>query len=743
MESKNIQEPIIKLNNFRDESLKSFSPNKIYQAEIKSQKEKQFKTINNYSKEIIIPSKKKDMNILNEVKPKLIRGNLPSVFNLIEKRQSSYDKINNSDKKINNSNTNINIERKNGSPLVKINEYASYTEQKGFKNFIPKINNFFREKTLSPPIKQCKPAQDISKNSDIILISEVNTNENVEENDSKNKTNFTDFETKTLIRNKTIMTNFSTIGFGIINENNINNNYNDSASKFNVWNGGNNNLNNMNKINKNQIANLYQKQFYLVNNDNKKYDNIYIQNKNKTNNRQNKNQVINKIDININEKILFKRSPSETHEKNNYTIENMKEDILNYKYNKSKRINTHQNEKAETINNKYYSHDNKKLRKYIDNKKTIQINLNEGISYNVLNGYKYHFNISNVDIYLLKEINNIYIKKLKDQIKLWKKKYNEESIFMQILDIKLNVPEGYSTIVIEHPIGGENLTNFINSIGFYNENLLLKIISKLYKYIIFFQNDNYFKNILFCLCDIFLDVDGQIKIIPPLIRKISYLCNIVGVENEKCLCKYYFEKIKDMYEINRNCTSLFCLGFSIIQLITQNLIFKMKSFDKLINHKNNELKKCCLVHTLLTIEILFCSKQEDLLLSKFLELYPKPLIQFLHDCTDFNGKNSNQSYERLNQKKENTNSNEINLKIEVKELLKLVELPKNNYCKFEKFLENFEILYKNFNIIPDAFNYSLKKKKILSNLSRAFNIEKEEGIKTFLQIIKNNDEKYY
>ena len=148
MESKNIQEPIIKLSNFHDESLKSFSPNKNYQAEIKSKKETQFKTINNYSKEIIIPSKKKDMNILNEIKPKLIKGNLPSVFNLIEKRQSSYDKINNSDKKnINNSNTNINIERKNGSPLLKINEYASYTEQKGFKNFIPKINNFFREKS--------------------------------------------------------------------------------------------------------------------------------------------------------------------------------------------------------------------------------------------------------------------------------------------------------------------------------------------------------------------------------------------------------------------------------------------------------------------------------------------------------------------------------------------------------------------------------------------------------------------
>ena len=530
------------------------------------------------------------------------------------------------------------------------------------------------------------------------------------------------------------------------------NNHNDYNNKFNAWNGNNNLniVNNMNKNNKNQIANLYKKQFFPyvneTNNNNKKYDNINIEKNNNNNNKQNKKQFINKINVDINQRVLVKRSPSETHEKNNYTIENMKEEILNYNFNKKKRINTNQNEQKETNNNKYYSHDNKNLKKSID-KNNIQINLNEGISYLLLNGYKYHFNLSNVEIYLLKEIHNSYVKKLKGQINLWNKKYNNESIYIKIFDIKINIPEGHSTIIMEHPIGGENVTNFINSIGFYNENILLLLIIRIYKYILIIQNEKYFNNIPFCLCDIFIDVNEQIKIIPPLIRKISYLCtnnNNEGKENEKCICKYYFDKIKNICEINNNYISYFCLGFAIIQLLTQNLIFQFKSFNIFINNKNNkDLKKCCLIHTLLTIELLFCDKKEDLLLSNFLELYPKILIQFLHECTDFNGKNTNATFERLYKQNEKKNIDDKNSKVQIKELLKIVELPKNNYCRLDKFLQNFEILYKNFNINPDTFNYSLKKKKIISNLSRGFQIKKEEFVKYLLQIIKNNDEKCY
>ena len=738
MEKKIISEPTINSNNFRDEALKFYSPPSFQAQDIKLKKESKFKTINNNSKEIFISSQKKDIDTLNHIKPKLLRGNLPKVFNVIEKRHSSCDKKNYSDKKLNNSNE---LERKDESPIMKIKEYASNTEQKGFVNYNPKINNYFREKALSPSPVQINLVRDYPKNTENIIISEISIRENGDEYDTKNKTNMSGFETKALIRNKTIATNFSSVGFGIINENN--NNYNDSITKFNMWNQGNNNINNNNK---NQVNNLYQKKFFPFgnetknNNNNKKYDNIYIETKNKKNtinNNQNKN--INKINILINERGLVKRSPSETHEKNNYTIENMKEEILNYKFNKNKRINTNQNEQEEIKDsNKYYSHDNKKLRKYIDNKNINQINLNEGISYKLLNGYKYHFNLLNVDIYLLKEIHNSYVNKLKEQIKLWNRKYNKESkesIFLQILDIKINIPEKHSTIIMEHPINSENLTNIINSIGFKDELFLIKIISKLYNNILFFQNDKYFGNIPFCLCDIFIDVSEQIKIIPPLIRKISYLSYLYDKNNEKekCICKYYFDKINTIFEINNNSISNFCLGFAIVQLITQNLIFKMKSFYILLNNKNNkDLKKCCFIHTLLTIELLFCDKKEDLLLSHFLELYPKILIQFLHEITDFKGKNQITSFERLIQKKENNDS-----KIEIKGLFKLIELPKNKYCKFSEFFRNFEILYNNFNINSENFKSCLKKKKIISCLSRTFNIKREDFLDYFFHIINN------
>ena len=352
---------------------------------------------------------------------------------------------------------------------------------------------------------------------------------------------------------------------------------------------------------------------------------------------------------------------------------------------------------------------------------------------------------------MLKEINNKYIKKIIEPIKKWSNQYNDEEIFLKILDIKINMPEGCSTIVLEHPIGGENLTNFINSIGFYNEDLLSKIISEIYHYIILCQNDNFVNDVPFCVCDIFLDLNENIKILPPLIRKISNLYNNNNKEDENCICKNYIEKIKNMYEIKMNNISFFCLGFSIIQLVSQNLLFKMKSFNIFVNHKNNkDLEKCCLLHSLLNIEKLFCDKKEDLFLYNFLNLYPKHLSEFLHECTEFSPTRANPSYsyEKLIPKKKHNNNNKNNHNekennVKIKELLKLVELPKNNYCKFEKFLENFEILYKNFNTQPDVFNYALKKKKILSSLSRAFNIEKLEGIKTILQIIKNNDEKYY
>ena len=70
--------------------------------------------------------------------------------------------------------------------------------------------------------------------------------------------------------------------------------------------------------------------------------------------------------------------------------------------------------------------------------------------------------------------------------------------------------------------------------------------------------------------------------------------------------------------------------------------------------------------------------------------------------------------------------------------MKIIELPKNDYCKLTEFLRNFEILYKNFIINSDTFKNFLKKKKIISCLSRTFNIKKEKLLEYFLHIIDND-----
>ena len=743
MKPKLFQQSPLKSINKREEILKTFSPSKFLQYENNSKKECRFKTIttiNNCSNENFISSKIKEDNS-NPAKPKLIKGNLPSVINIIEKLKFSYDRINLSYKKINNSNNTNNLikEKRNESPILKINEYASNTEKQGFKKYKPKYNNYFRETTFSPyknKLNEDKNKKNLnSKGADKIIMNKINTNENGEEIDSKNLTNFSDFISKSLIRNKTITTNYSSVCFGSINENlNFYEN-----TKFNNLNFGNNNLN------KNKISNKYMKQYfglksknnkyYDSNSFNKKYNKIKIEKKIISNNKTKLNEK--RINIIYNERNLLKRSPSETNDKNNVTIEKMKNEILNYSNNNSyKKVNINNNDRIkEKIVIRYNSQDNKKQK---ENNGIIQINLNEGNSYKLLNGYKYHFNLTNVDIYLLKQIPNFYVNKIKYQINLWKNKYDDESIFLKIFELKINIPEGHSTIIIEHPIGGENLTDIINSIGFYDENSLISIISKLYKIIQFIQEDNYFNNKLFCLCDIFVDIKDEIKIIPPVIRNVSYICQ----NEKKCLCKEYLERIIDVYQINNN-ISLFCLGLAIIQLMTQNFIFKMKSFDNFINNKNNKsFKKCCLIHTLLNNEILYCKKKEDLLISNFLEFYPKTIIELVHECTDFNGKNKDIDFQKLIQKNENL-INESGTKLKINELIKFVELPKNDYTSFNNFLQDFEILFKNLNINPDMFNYSLKKKKIISCLSRVFNIRKKELVKYFIKIIKNNDEKYY
>ena len=132
--------------------------------------------------------------------------------------------------------------------------------------------------------------------------------------------------------------------------------------------------------------------------------------------------------------------------------------------------------------------------------------------------------------------------------------------------------------------------------------LLLNITQIIYECLSKVKNDKNNKNILFCICDIYVNINNHIKIIPPFIR---------NVQKNKffCKCKSSMNKLKNIFNYDKNNISLFSLGFILLQLITQNLIFKMKSFNYLIKaEKENYIlcfKKCCFIHTLINIVFLF------------------------------------------------------------------------------------------------------------------------------------------
>ena len=361
-----------------------------------------------------------------------------------------------------------------------------------------------------------------------------------------------------------------------------------------------------------------------------------------------------------------------------------------------------------------------------------KINLNEGINYKFKNGYKYHFNLSKINCYFLKEIKISNISnEFQEEIKTFCSKIKINKNYLKIIDYKLNYPENYNTIVVEYPTGGENLFDIVRSAGFYDEKNLISIILVILKNLIEIQNEDNFINVPFCLCDIFYNIKDHIKIIPPIIRKMNFNDNN---KNNLCICKKVLLNLKKFYKDNNNISSL-CLSFFIMQLITQNLIFELKSFEYLINIQK-ERQKCCLVHLLLDIEKKFFNSKKDLLFSSFLKLYPVSLIYFIHECSLFENNEINFST-LMNQ--DLMNIYEISEKISVskRELIKIVSIEEENkFCKLENFLKKFRMIYKNLNIDPGLFNKKLQDRKIISNLSRAFNVDKRVLINKIINIIE-------
>ena len=420
---------------------------------------------------------------------------------------------------------------------------------------------------------------------------------------------------------------------------------------------------------------------------------------------------------------------------------------FNIKYNKNGHNYIHEQEN----NNKDIFNTIKSSKKDIEN-------INEGITFKFFNGYKYYFNLRNANIYFLKEVQYNFAKGVSTSINAWNKCFHDNPNYLNIISRKLNTPENHYTFVVEYPRGGESISDIIDSIGLHEEKLIFKIISEIYKNIkiLKMENENeiinQYKNIPFCLCDIFLTINENIKIMPPVIRKIpinSTRNNNGNNRNKKennniCQCKKNLEKLKSIFNFSNN--SLFALGLSILQIITQNILFKMNSYNILINKRSNingtrEEKHCCLLHSLLKIEEKDNNKNK--ILSNFLSLYNPNLSSFIHQCTQFNN-----DYNNINNLDKYPKSDFIdcyhdinnNINLSIKELFKIMTYIKNNdYLSPNNFFKTFDLLFNDMKINSNNFKKLLHENKVINVLIRSFDIDKHEFKNKFRKIISNNE----
>ena len=421
-------------------------------------------------------------------------------------------------------------------------------------------------------------------------------------------------------------------------------------------------------------------------------------------------------------------------ERKSFSGKNINEDFGKKKV--VSRPNSEDNNKTnfETNNNNDYNEKeiiNKKIQDLLIYKKPPNY-LNNGLFYKYSHGYKFFFDLNNIDCYIFKEIENINNKSnFLKLIETWQKNYRKCNHYLKILGFKkFNTQKNYC-VILEYPTGGENFCDIINSIGFYDVKLLLNISQIIYECLSKIKNDKNNKNINFCLCDIYININNHIKIIPPFIRNI---------QNNKsfCKCKLSINKLKNLFNYSENDIPFFCFGFCLLQLITQNLIYKMKSFNHLMEADKEKnilsFKKCCFIHTLINIESQICDKKNDLLISNFIELYPECVMNFIHICTQF------KSVVNLDfiYKHEFLNMYDARNHVDVhfKEILRILNFESKfnfNQIKYKDFLNKFEIIYKKIDMNQYVFS-KVFKYKILNNIIRAFNLNDKKEVNKLLNI---------
>ena len=361
-----------------------------------------------------------------------------------------------------------------------------------------------------------------------------------------------------------------------------------------------------------------------------------------------------------------------------------------------------------------------------NNNNKNNLNLEDGITYKIKNGYKYYIHIPTVNLYFIKEINFSHSQILIKKIKEWNKLYNKH--YLKIYQYFVNNPEGFFSILIEQPIG-DTINDYINSIGFCDNYILSRVSQKIYELI---KNMKYDVNEeIFCGCDLFFDIFNKIKIYPPFLRNITY-------NNSFCHCKKFLFKISKIFKIN--ISPYFCLGYLMLAMISGNL--KLVCFKYLLSYYE-EIKQnnnCCLFHTLINIEEKYLDKN-DFLLKDLLKYYSPELKNFLCECLSFNNKHPTPQNEWLN-----LYDITQRIRLSIKELLKIVQknLKENKFKSIDEFMINYEIIYNNLKLNggdkssitnQKYFQNLYNHKYIISMISRCFEIEKEEFMSKLINII--------
>lgn len=332
--------------------------------------------------------------------------------------------------------------------------------------------------------------------------------------------------------------------------------------------------------------------------------------------------------------------------------------------------------------------------------------LEDGFSYFINNSkYKYYFHVPTIDIYFLKEIE--YDSKVIEDIKHWKQKNDFNVSFIKVYQYFINNPEGCISIIMEHPYGF-NLFDMINSTGVANNYLLRKIaknsLSFLSEYNKANKNEDYG---LFCLCDLFYDINGNMKVIPNLFKHNQ------NSTNSLCECKKFITEIAKILKIP--ITQYLSLGVILLKCAIGNI--PLKCFDLIFCNKQIP-NKCCLLHILLSIEKIKTNPKDTLLLSNFLRLLPEKFTQLLCKLLSIDASNQMASIT-------NGYLSQIeirpNVSLHMKELLNLVNVSSSSYTEphLHKFITNFDIV---FSHLKDANDKPKNSQVFLSNFKNKLNI---------------------